>query len=55
MVLNSKRIGEFDGYDRSVANCHIANCDYIIVYAARPSEPIDNEYDLEEIYGILKG
>lgn len=54
MVLNSERIGEFEGYDRSVAECHIANCGYIIVYAEHPSEPIDREYDLDAIYDILK-
>lgn len=55
LIMNAEKIGRFSGYDKSVAECHIANYGFIIVYAERPSEPIDNEYDLEEIYGILKG
>lgn len=55
LIVDAERIGGFSGYDKSVAECHIANCGFIIVYAERPSEPIDNEYDLEEIYSIIKG
>lgn len=54
LVMSADRKEEFSGYDRSVAECHIANCGYIIVYAEHPSEPIDNEYDLDAIYNILK-
>lgn len=51
-LLNASELDKFDGYDRVVAECHIANCNKIIVDAAY-QQPIDNEYDLEEIYNLL--
>ena len=48
-TLASTEIDKFEGYDRSVAECHIANCGQIIVDCVY-EQPIDNEYDLEEIY-----
>lgn len=53
-TLTADELDKFQGYDRGVAQCHLANCGFIIVYAAHPSEPIDNEYDLDVIYDILK-
>ncbi len=52
-VLDAEEIIRLSGYDRSVAECHIANCGCIIVDAVY-EQPIDNEYDLEEIYEQLK-
>lgn len=52
-VLCASEIGRFNGYDRSVAECHIANCGRIIVDNLY-GQPIDNEFDLEEIYNLLK-
>ena len=48
-TLDPSELDRFSDYDKSVASCHIANCGRIIVYAGT-MEPIDNEYDLEEIY-----
>lgn len=48
-TLDPSEIGKFVGYDRTVAQCHIDNVGCIIVYAGT-MEPIDNEYDLGEIY-----
>lgn len=53
-TLDPSELDKFSGYDKSVASCHIANCGRIIVHAGT-MEPIDNEYDLEEIYGELNG
>lgn len=50
-TLPKEKIERFDGYDRTVALCHIANCGCIITY--ENGEPIDNEYDLDEIYDII--
>ena len=52
-TLDPSEIDKFDGYDKSVAQCHIANVGCIIVYAGT-MEPIDNEYDLEEIYSEIE-
>ncbi len=51
-VLDAEEIIRLSGYDRSVAECHIANCGCIIVDAMY-EQPIDNEYDLEEIYKLI--
>ena len=48
-VLPAESLNDFQGYDRTVAQCHIANCGKIIV-SAEYGDPIDNEYDLAEIY-----
>lgn len=48
-TVDASEIDKFDGYDKAVAQCHIANVGCIIVYPGT-MEPIDNEYDLEEIY-----
>lgn len=40
-------------YDRMVAGCHLANAGVIIV-DCEYGQPIDNEYDLDEIYRIVK-
>lgn len=52
MVLAAVEVNRFDGYDRKVAECQIANCGRIIVDVIY-QQPIDNEYDLEEIYNLL--
>lgn len=52
-ILTADELHRFDGYDRSVAQCHIANCGCIIV-GTQYGQPIDNEYDLEEIYKQIK-
>lgn len=51
-ILNADKLDSFTGYDRNIAKCHIANCGKIIVDITY-GQPIDNEYDLEEIYNIL--
>ena len=43
---------QWSGYDRTVAECHLANAGVIIVDAVH-GLPIDNEHDLDEIYGML--
>lgn len=43
----------WDNYDKTVAQCHIKNVGVIIVDPVYHS-PIDNEYDLDEIYWILE-
>lgn len=52
-VLPAERLNDFQGYDRSVAKIQIANCGKIIV-SAEYGDPIDNEYDLAEIYEQLE-
>ena len=51
-TFNADKLELFSGYDKCVAECHIANCGKIIVDATY-GLPIDNEYDLEEIYTLL--
>ena len=51
-TLKAEELNRFDGYDRSVAECHIANCGCIIVDSVY-EQPIDNEYDLEEINNLI--
>jgi len=53
-TLDPSEINKFSGYDRTVAQCHIDNVGCIIVYAGT-MEPIDNEYDLDEIYSKIEG
>lgn len=52
-VLPKEEVEQFEGYDRVVAQCHIANCGSIIVDAVY-NEPIDNEYDLADIYNMIQ-
>ena len=52
-TLSAEELDRFEGYDKSIARCHIANCGHIIVDCVY-EQPIDNEYDLEEIYDLLK-
>lgn len=52
-TLDPSEIDKFDGYDRTVAQCHIDNVGRIIVYKGT-MEPIDNEYDLGEIYNEIE-
>ena len=51
-TLDAEEIARYCGYDRVVAECHIANCGNIIVDAVY-EQPIDNEFDLEEIYNTI--
>ena len=51
-VLAAEEVGRFEGYDKCVAKCHIANCGQIIIDCCY-GLPIDNEYDLDEIYGLI--
>lgn len=51
-TLDADEVVKFSGYDRVVAKCHIANCGKIIVDTLY-EQPIDDEYDLEEIYNQL--
>ena len=44
---------EWSDYDKKVAECHLANAGVVIV-DTEYGQPIDNEYDLEEIYRILE-
>ena len=48
-----ERLNDFEGYDKTVASCHIQNCGKIIV-SAQYGDPIDNEYDLAAIYEQLE-
>ena len=50
-ILAAEEICRFEGYDRCMAKCHIANCGKIIIDSF--GLPIDNEYDLEEIYRLI--
>jgi hypothetical protein len=43
----------WDNYDKTVAQCHLKNVGVIIV-DTEYHNPIDNEYDLDEIYRILE-
>ena len=52
-TLPKEEVGRFEGYDKVVAQCHVANCGCIIIDTIY-HQPIDNEYDLEEIYGMLE-
>ena len=52
MILPAEELDRYEGYDRSVAECHIANCGSIVVDTTY-QQPIDNEYDLEEIYNTI--
>ena len=52
-ILPKEEIEKFEGYDKVVAQCHIANCGSIIVDAVY-NEPIDNEYDLADIYNMIQ-
>ena len=52
-VLPKEEIDRFTEYDRVVAQCQIANCGCIIV-DDKYGEPIDNEYDLAEIYNMIE-
>ncbi len=40
-------------YDKMVASCHLANVGVIII-DAKYAQPIDNEYDLDEIYPMVE-
>ena len=50
-LVSAKMADTFDGYDYAVASCHINNYGLIIVdeYGC----PIDNEYELEQIFEEL--
>lgn len=52
-ILPKEEVGRFDGYDRTTAECHVANVGCIIV-DTQYHQPLDNEYDLEEIYNMLE-
>lgn len=43
----------WDNYDKTVAQCHLKNAGVIIVDSEYHT-PINNEYDLDEIYRILE-
>ncbi|MCS2889280.1 hypothetical protein NXV14_22630 [Bacteroides fragilis] len=44
---------EWSDYDKTIAECHLANTGVVIV-DTEYGQPIDNEYDLEEIYRLLE-
>ncbi len=52
-ILPKEEVEKFEGYDKVVAQCHVANCGCIIVDTVF-NQPIDNEYDLAEIYSIIE-
>ena len=52
-VLPKEEAEQFEGYDKVVAHCHVANCGCIIVDTIY-HQPIDNEYDLAEIYSMIE-
>lgn len=43
----------WENYDKTVAQCHIKNVG-VIIADTEYHKPIDNEYDLDEIYRILE-
>lgn len=47
-VLSAKMVDTFEGYDYTVASCHINNYGLIIV--DEYGSPIDDEYILEDIF-----
>ena len=47
------RKAEMDPYDASIGDMHIQNYGFVII-DAQYEQPIDNEYDLEEIENQLK-
>ena len=51
-LLSADRLEEFEGYDRVVAQNQLQNCGCIIV-SAEFGDPIDDEYELEEIYNNI--
>jgi len=51
-LLDASHLNEFEGYDRTVAYCHVRNCGFILTNPTY-GDPIDNEYDLAEIYDYL--
>lgn len=51
-LMNEIDLGWSD-YDKKVASCHLANAGVVIV-DTEYGQPIDNEHDLDEIYGILE-
>lgn len=44
---------QWDDYNKTVAECHLQNTGVIIVDPEYHT-PIDNEYDLDEIYQMLE-
>lgn len=44
---------QWDDYNKTVAQCHLKNAGGIIVDSEYHT-PIDNDYDLDEIYRILE-
>lgn len=44
---------EWNSYNKTVASCHLSNVGVIIV-DTQYHTPIDNEYDLEEIYSMIE-
>lgn len=52
-ILPKEEVGRFEDYDKVVAQCHVANVGCIIV-DTKYHQPLDNEFDLEEIYGMLE-
>lgn len=44
---------EWDSYNKTVASCHLSNVGVIIV-DTQYHTPIDNEYDLDEIYRMIE-
>lgn len=51
-LQDKEYLDKLEGYDKVVARTHLANSGKIITHPN--GEPIDNEYDLDEIYGIIK-
>lgn len=51
-VLPAEELNRFEGYDRHVAECQIANCGSVVVDTTY-QQPIDNEFDLDEIYKTI--
>lgn len=50
-LVGSEYTDNFEDYDKAVARRHVANVGVIIV---SEGEPLDNEYDLEEIYSMIE-
>lgn len=49
----NRKVG-MDSYDAAIGDMHIQNYGFVII-DAQYEQPIDNEYDLEEIKNQLKG
>ena len=51
-LMSNGVLSHWSDYDKNQANIHLRNCGWVIVDSHLT--PIDNEYDLAEIYNMLE-